>query len=103
MRLFSQMDQQEILSEITRLEKEINRAEKKGMTSEVDLLRQKKNMARSYLVDPQKIQPGTWYKVEGTEDRFYVEYLRGVMAWGNWEGSLELVAIPIGIIRLETL
>lgn len=102
MRLFSQMSRDELIEEISLLEKELAKAEKMGRKSEANILRQRRNMARSYLVDPHIIQPGATYKVEGAEKTFQVEYLKGIMAWGKWEGSQELVAIPIALIQQDT-
>ncbi len=50
-------------------------------------------------MDPHQIKPGRRYKAEGSDKPFLVEYLRGVMAWGHWEGEAESVALPIGILK----
>jgi len=99
MRLFSEMNEEELRREIGRLEEEWKRAQRKGLLSEQEILRQRLNMAKSYLMDPHQIKPGRRYKAEGSDKPFLVEYLRGVMAWGHWEGEAESVALPIGILN----
>lgn len=99
MRLFSEMNEEELRREIKRLEAEERRAKRKGSPSEQEILRQRINLSKSYLTDPARIQPGRKYQVEGSNRRFYVDYLRGVMAWGHWEGETEAVALPIGILN----
>ena len=99
MRLFSEMNREELRREIERLEREMRRARRNGLVSELEILRQRINLAKSYLTDPKRIRPGSRYRVEGSDKPFYVEYLRGVMAWGHWEGDTEPVAIPIGILK----
>lgn len=99
MRLFSEMNREELRREVDRLEREMHRARKNGLVSELEILRQRLNLAKSYLTDPKRIQPGSTYEVEGSDKPFIVEYLRGVMAWGHWEGETESVALPIGILK----
>jgi hypothetical protein len=99
MRLFSEMNREELRREIERLEEEMRRARRNGFESELEILRQRINLAKSYLTDPNQIRPGAKYEVEGSDKPFFVEYLRGVMAWGHWEGDAEPVALPIGILK----
>ncbi|MDN4594286.1 DUF1811 family protein [Polycladomyces subterraneus] len=100
MKLFSQMSEEELRLEIDRLQMEETRARRFGMTSEAEVLRQRRALARSYLTDASRIQSGVVYEVEDHPDRFHVEKINGVMAWGKWEGGRETVAIPISLIRL---
>ncbi|GAA5346906.1 DUF1811 family protein [Planifilum fimeticola] len=99
MRLFSDMNREELRREIERLEREMRQARRNGLVSELEILRQRINLAKSYLTDPERIRPGLSYEVEGSDKPFFVEYLRGVMAWGHWEGETESVALPIGILK----
>jgi hypothetical protein len=101
MKLFSQMSEEELRLEIERLQLEETRARRFGMASEAEVLRQRRVMARSYLTDASRIRTGAVYEVEDHPDRFLVEKINGVMAWGKWEGGRETVAIPISLIRLQ--
>lgn len=95
----------EILDEIVRLEEEVNLAEKEGMPDKASHLRQRRYIARSYLIlaELQKFQKRTWYRVEGTETRFYVNYIHDIFAWGKWEGSSESVPTLLGQLDLDEL
>lgn len=98
MKRYSQMTKTELEQEIKRLEREEQQALQKSLESEAIILRQKRNIARSYLIDPSTITPGKTYRVEGYVGLFTVEYLNGIMAWGTWEGSSEKVAYPIALL-----
>lgn len=100
MKLFSQMSEEELRLEIERLQLEEARARRFGMTSEAEVLRQRRALARSYLTDATRIRTGDVYEVEDHPNRFHVEKINGVMAWGKWEGRWETVAIPISLIRI---
>jgi hypothetical protein len=101
MRLFSEMNEEELRREVLRLEAELQREQRKGLSSKQEILRQRLNLAKSYLTNPDQIKPGHKYRAEGSDKPFFVEYLRGVMAWGHWEGDAESVALPIGILKSE--
>jgi len=71
------MNREELRREIERLEEEMRRARRNGFESELEILRQRINLAKSYLTDPNQIRPGAKYEVEGSDKPFFVEYLRG--------------------------
>lgn len=96
---YSKMSREELHEEIQRLEEEENRIRRYSMPGEEAVIRQKINFAKSYLIDPDTVQPGEEYEVEGESRLFEVEYLRGVMAWGRWEDESILSAVPIGILK----
>lgn len=98
MKRYSQMTKEELEQEIKRLEQEEKQARQKSLESEALILRQKRNIARSYLIDPSAISPGKKYHVEGYAGLFTVEYVNGIMAWGTWEGSTEKVAYPLALL-----
>jgi hypothetical protein len=95
------MTKEELEKEIRRLEQEEQEARKKGWDFQAAMFKQKKNIARSYLIDPATIRPGTWVEVEEYDEKFHVDYLNGVMAWGRWEDSAEKVAIPLAVIKTK--
>lgn len=96
---YSQMTKDELLQEIERLEDEQKASLREGWESQADMLKQKRNLARSYLVDPTTIILNQFYHVEEHDRLFRVVYLNGVMAWGHWEDSTEEVALPIAILQ----
>jgi hypothetical protein len=98
MMLFSHMTPRQLTAAIARLEREEREAEREGLPSKVAVIRQRKNMARSYLIDPATIRQNVWYETEEGGRKFFVERLNGVMAWGRWEGSRAEEAVPIAIL-----
>ncbi|WP_124728292.1 DUF1811 family protein [Staphylospora marina] len=101
MTLYSQLTPRQLQAEIARLEREEREAEQEGLPSKAAVARQKKNMARSYLMDPATIRTGTWYRLEDEDSRFFVERVLGVMAWGTREGSRVEEAVPIAVLKEE--
>ncbi|MBO8172301.1 MAG: DUF1811 family protein [Bacillaceae bacterium] len=93
---YSEMSEEELLSEMDKLAREAEEAQKNGNHTLLPILEQKYYMARSYYTDPKTIRENETYQVEGYEESFTVEYLNGVMAWGRFPSSTELTAIPIG-------
>ncbi|MBA4602163.1 DUF1811 family protein [Thermoactinomyces mirandus] len=98
MQRFSQMSKKDLQLEIEHLTRKIEEAELKGMDHELPVLEQKRNIARSFLIDPAAIQSDCWYTVEGQNTHFYVEYVNGIMAWGTRENSPVKVAIPLALL-----
>lgn len=96
---FSQMSKDELIDEIKKLEQEEKEAVQSGWEFQAAVLKQKKNLARSYLIDPKTIQTGELYQVEDHEGLFRVAYINGVMAWGSWEGSREEIAFPLSTLK----
>lgn len=100
MKRLSQMTPEELNQVIQQLSQELEQAKKSGNDSQVAILKQKRNLARSYLVDPKSIPTNQWVEVEDDNRRFFVSYLNGVMAWGYYEQEETMkVAIPIACIR----
>jgi len=100
MKRFSQMNPEELKAEIERLHREWEKAQNHGQESEATILKQKWNLARSYLINPQDIVIYQWYEVEGNAQRFYVKYLNGIMAWGHFENQeREESAVPLACLK----
>lgn len=100
MKRFSQMTTEELHAEIKHLSEELEQAQKMGNESQVAILKQKRNLARSYLKDPQLIPTEQWVELEGSNQRFYVKYLNGIMAWGYYENNETVeTAVPIACIQ----
>ncbi|MCS1352171.1 YfhH family protein [Mechercharimyces sp. CAU 1602] len=95
---FGHMTRAELIEEIKRLEKEEHEKQHQDPT-QTEVIRQRRYFALSYLVDPKEITLHTSYRVKGSCAPFTVQYLNGVMAWGNWCEDKQLQAIPLG--RLE--
>ncbi len=96
MKRYSQMTPEELNFEIKKLETEHKQI---SVESEMMILEQKLNLARSYLLDPNTIQLDSWYHVTGKSGLFHVAYLNGVFAWGTMENSTEQVAFPISLLH----
>lgn len=96
---FSEMSKEELDREIHQLEKKQQEAQQQGIESEASMYKQKKNIARSYLIDPQSIQIGEHYHIEEQEGVFVVSYVNGVMAWGHWIESDERIAFPLATLK----
>lgn len=99
MKRYSEMNHDEIQAEMQRLRAESMRKYQAGYLSEASIMESKYFMARSYLLDPKDFPDERDYIVSGYDNPFYVRYLRGMMAWGNFQDDEELQAFPIG--RLE--
>lgn len=101
MKRYSEMDHHEIQAEMQRLRSESMKKYQAGYLSEASIMESKFFMARSYLLDVNDFPAEKEYIVKGYDESFYVQYLRGVMAWGHFHSSDEEKAFPIG--RLEEL
>ena len=99
MTLFSQMSKKQLQQEIERLIEAEDTARRQGLLSQASIYRQQKNMARSYLVDPDSIEQGAEYEAEDETSPFIVSYINGVMAWGSWKSDKQLIALPISVLK----
>ncbi len=98
----SEMDRQEILHVIQTSKEKMRKAEMNGIMNEYDVYANKVVIAKSYLIDTDKIEIGKIYKLkDGTEDFFKVERLKGIFAWGfriNHSDPEE--GLPISLLKL---
>ena len=80
---YNEMTEHELRTEIGRLTEKARKAEQLGIVNEYAVYQRKVVMAESYLVDPETIEPGEIYRIEGDEGMFFqVDYLKGRFAWG---------------------
>mgnify|MGYP001942930643 CR=1 FL=1 len=93
---YSDMNEIELVKETERLRREAKRKVNEGKFHEVNVLEQKYYFAKSYLMNPEDIEPGTVYHVHGEAGIFKVHFVRGVMAWGYVNNQHPEVAFPIG-------
>lgn len=95
---FSEMCREELISESIRLKEENEQKYKEGRISEANIAKQRYYFCLSYLADPNEIEIGKTYQIQGESDELLVDYLNGVMAWGyrNGDQTSEMDAIPIG-------
>lgn len=96
MKQYSEMDEKALVRETERLCKEAEKKIKEGLFHEVNVLEQQYYLAKSYLMNPRDIEPGTVYHVHGEAGIFKVSYLNGVMAWGRMNNEEQERAFPIG-------
>ncbi|MXQ54016.1 DUF1811 family protein [Shimazuella alba] len=99
MKRYSQMTPEELTSSIKELEKELIEAKKNKLESNAAILKQKINLAKAYLIDPQTIQLELKYEIEGESGLFQVEYLNGIYAWGTFNGKIEKEAFPLSLLK----
>lgn len=96
MKRFSEMSKAELRKETDRLRQETKRKLAEGKFHEVDVLEQQYYFAKSYLMNPQDIEPNTVYHVHGEAGIFRIKTMKGVMAWGQINDEGPETAFPIG-------
>lgn len=98
---YSEMNENELRSEVASLMEKARKAEQMGMISEYAVHQRKAVMVQSYLVDPESIKPGEMYRIEGDEGMFFqVDYLKGLFAWGHRLGGEKAIeALPIAMLK----
>ncbi|QOR67085.1 YfhH family protein [Cytobacillus suaedae] len=96
---YSQMSEYELKQEIATLSEKARKAEQLGMVNEFAVLERKVVMAKAYLLNPEDFKPGEVYEIEGDPGAtFKIDYMNGIFAWGNREGSKEEDALPISML-----
>ncbi|WP_432352815.1 YfhH family protein [Sporosarcina sp. A2] len=97
---YSQMNEQELRTEIARIMEKARKAEQLGILNEYAVYQRKALMAQSYLIDPTTIIPGEIYKIQGDEGFFFkVDYLKGRFAWGYRMGGEQAEeALPLAML-----
>jgi len=93
-RRYSEMPQDELTRELYRLQVEMKKAE---WPTQLEMLKRKFYMAKSYTLNPADYPPGT-YEVEGEQEPFDVERIEGIMAWGKLGEEAER-AFPIAMLK----
>ena len=95
------MTEHELRTEIGRLMEKARKAEQLGIVNEYAVYQRKVVMAQSYLIDPQTIEPGEIYRIDGDEGVFFqVDYLKGRFAWGyRLGGERAEEALPIAMLK----
>jgi hypothetical protein len=97
---YSDMTDRELLDELSRLTEKSRKAEQLGMINEYAVYERKMAMAKCYLMDPDNFKPNETYTIEGDPgSRFIISYMNGVFAWGYRDGSKELEAFPISMLK----
>lgn len=98
MGLFSQMSREELQQEIKRLKQEEEQAKQTHWESQYTMIRQKRILAESYLIDPSTIKIGDPYQIKGETGTFIVSQIKGIMAWGSWTDSTQPIAFPLVLL-----
>ncbi|PID20781.1 hypothetical protein CSV61_12395 [Sporosarcina sp. P3] len=98
---YSEMNENELRSEIANLMEKARKAEQMGMISEYAVHQRKAILVQSYLVDPATIKPGEMYRIEGDDGVFFqVDYLKGLFAWGyRLGGEKAEEALPLAMLK----
>lgn len=96
MKQYSNMSKIELVKETDRLRRDAKQKVGEGKFHEVDVLEQQYYFAKSYLMEPEDIEPNTIYHVHGEAGIFRVSYINGVMAWGRINDEEPETAFPIG-------
>lgn len=72
--------------------------------SEYNVLMTKWYLAKSYLTtQTTSVEIGRMYDLAEAYDRLTVTKLEGVMAWGIRESTLEETAVPIAMLKLDSV
>lgn len=95
------MTEHELRTEIANLREKARKAEQLGMINEFAVHQRKMVMVESYLIDPESIEIGEIYRIDGDEGMFFqVDYLKGRFAWGHrLGGKLAKEALPIAMLK----
>lgn len=98
----SDMSREELLVEMDRLKQQGQELFDADNLEEAMVVRTRWYLAASYLMNPNEIEIGTQYFVEGEpEGLFTVTHLDGVMAHGLMTGKPFSVAYPISMLSKE--
>ncbi|ADU29236.1 YfhH family protein [Evansella cellulosilytica] len=95
---YSQMTQQELMSEIAQLKVKAQKAEQMGIINEYAVYERKMVMAQAYLMDPSAFKAGDTYEIRDSQEQFKISYMNGVFAWGYRNDSSEEEALPISLL-----
>ncbi|TQR19313.1 YfhH family protein [Psychrobacillus vulpis] len=97
---YSDMNEQELRTEIANLKEKARKAEQLGIVNEYAVYERKATMAQAYLTDPGSIKPGEMYQITGDPGMYFqVEYLKGRFAWGyRLGGDKYEEALPISLL-----
>ncbi|MFC4801188.1 YfhH family protein [Neobacillus sp. GCM10023253] len=98
---YSDMTEQELRQEISKLQEKARKAEQMGMVSEFAVLERKVLMAKAYILDPSTFKPGEIYEIEGAPGEYFkIDYMNGVFAWGyRTKGDGTQEALPISLLK----
>lgn len=97
---YAQMTEQELRQEIANLREKARKAEQLGIINEFAVYERKAIMAASYLIDPETIEIGEMYRLDGAPGEYFkVESLKGRFAWGyRLGGERYEEALPISML-----
>ncbi|WP_100489040.1 YfhH family protein [Sporolactobacillus pectinivorans] len=94
---FSEMTPFELTQKIGAFTDQARKSEQLGMVSELAVYERKIDMARAYLMDPEDFKSGQTYFVRDLA--FKIHHMKGILAWGGFEGSEKLYAYPISLLK----
>ncbi|MCE7792244.1 YfhH family protein [Salipaludibacillus sp. CUR1] len=96
---YSQMSPAELQQEVADLKVKAQKAEQMGMINEFAVYERKMLMAQAYLMDPTDFRPGERYELKESVNEFFdIDYLNGIFAWGDRNGSGKQEAVPISVL-----
>lgn len=99
MEKYSEMSMAELQQEVADLKVKAQKAEQMGMINEFAVHERKMLLAQAYLLDPSDYDAGGTYDLKESErERFYIDYLNGVFAWGKRDNSKKQEAVPISVL-----
>ncbi|UDI77950.1 YfhH family protein [Staphylococcus taiwanensis] len=98
----SEMSEQELRHEIQTYKEKMRKAEMNGIMNEYDVYQSKVIVAESYMVDRTKVELGKMYKLlDGSDQYFKVERLKGVFAWGyRINSSSPEEGLPLALLKI---
>lgn len=101
---YSDYTVEQLREELGRLREETQKAEQLGEIHKMSILERKMQMVASYLLHPDDFKPNQIYELKGDPGyTFKVNFLEGVMAWGNrinliGEHEIKEIALPISLL-----
>ncbi len=101
---YSDYTVEQLREEMGKIKEEMMKAEQLGEINKVAILERKMQMLSSYLLNPDEVEPGQVYELQGDPGyTFYVTFMEGVMAWGNrinllGEKEEKKTALPISLL-----
>jgi len=103
--LYSDYTVEQLREELGKLQEERQKAEQMGEVNKVAILERKMQIVASYMLNPDDIEPGATYTLNGDPGfRFKVHDVHGIMAWGHRINLLNEVheeeeALPISLLE----
>lgn len=101
---YSDLTIEQLRTELGKMKEQALKAEQLGEISQLAVLERKMQMAASYMVNPGDYKPSELYQLNGDPGyQFKINYIDGVMAWGQRINLLNEIhekeeALPLSLL-----